>query len=127
MVAPPEHREEHPYKERDVEHEVQPNEDVPLIALEYGIADWQAVWDHEKNAELREKRGDPHILYKGDMLWIPDVEPKEFEVATNQVHTFTLHRPKTLVHFVLRVTVLDPINLLLLLVAVAIWTGRVSF
>ena len=69
---------------REVEHEVQPDEDLAIIALDYGIKDWKLIWEHEKNADLRAKRPDPHVLYKGDKVWIPEVQPAEHEVELKQ-------------------------------------------
>lgn len=90
-----------PAAARDFFYTVQPNEDVQIIAADHGIADWKAVWEHPQNADLRSKRPDPHVLYKGDQVWIPALPPKEFEVATNQEHRFVLYEPKTLLHLVL--------------------------
>lgn len=89
-------------KQRDVWHEVQDYEDVLTIAVSYGISDWKAVYDHEKNAEFRQKRPDPHILYKGDKLWIPEMDPKVFRVQANRAHRFTLYYPKALICVALR-------------------------
>ena len=88
-------------KKRDVSHEVQPDEDLPIIAADYGIKDWKFIYDHPKNEELRKKRPDPHILYKGDKVWIPEVEPEKFEAETNKKNRYTLYHPKTVFHLVL--------------------------
>jgi hypothetical protein len=49
---------------------------------------WQTLWDHPKNAELRERRGNPHVLYEGDAVFVPDPEPKTVVAATEQRHVF---------------------------------------
>ncbi|HBP19081.1 MAG TPA: hypothetical protein DEA08_15005 [Planctomycetes bacterium] len=85
-------------KAREVEHEVQPDEDLAIIALDYGIKDWKLIWEHEKNADLRAKRPDPHVLYKGDKVWIPEVQPAEHEVELKQEHTFVIYPPRYPIH-----------------------------
>lgn len=87
-----------PFESRDTVHTVEPNEDMGIIAKRYGIANWGPVWEHEKNKDLRELRKDPSVLYKGDEVYIPEVEGKQFEVALNTRHTFTLYEPKFLLH-----------------------------
>jgi len=57
------------------------------IAAKYGLF-WEKIWNHPKNAQLREKRKDPYILYPGDVIFIPEKEDKEEAVATGQKHRF---------------------------------------
>ncbi|MEZ4444383.1 MAG: LysM peptidoglycan-binding domain-containing protein, partial [Polyangiaceae bacterium] len=40
------------------------------IAQEHGTT-WQAIWNHPLNAEHRQKRGSPDVLYPGDVLHVP--------------------------------------------------------
>ncbi len=87
---------------RDIWHEVQEDEDVAIIGAMYGIKDWKLIWNHEENAELRKKRSSPHMLFKGDRVWIPKNELKEFEGETYKTHTFTLYPPKTVFETFLR-------------------------
>jgi len=57
------------------------------IAAKYGLF-WEKIWNHPKNAQLREKRKDPYILYPGDVIFIPEKEDKEEAAATGQKHRF---------------------------------------
>jgi len=57
------------------------------IAAKYGLF-WEKIWNHPKNAQLREKRKDPYILYPGDVIFIPQKEDKEVAAATGQKHRF---------------------------------------
>lgn len=79
---------------RDVMYEVKSNEDLALIAIDFQIKNWEAVYNHPKNEKLRKERPDPHVLYKGDKVWIPDIKPKVFGVETKKKHTFVLYPPK---------------------------------
>lgn len=81
-------------KPQETWHQVQEDEDLPIIAIQYGIKDWNFVYNHEQNAELRKNRPSPYILYKGDKVWIPKAEPKQFEAATDQTHKYVLYPPK---------------------------------
>lgn len=59
------------------------------IADQYGFF-WDTLWNHEKNAELRERRQNPNILHPGDHVFIPEVRAKEEAAETTRVHTFRL-------------------------------------
>ena len=61
---------------------------------------WQTLWEHPQNAALRERRGNPHVLYEGDSVFIPDPEPKQVAAATEQptfVEQATLPAQRTIV------------------------------
>lgn len=89
-------------QDRETWHEVKDDESLPLIAAEYGIKDWQLIYNHAQNGDLRRRRPNPNLLYKGDRVWIPKVEPRQFSVATNQRQTFVLYPPKTVLQLVLQ-------------------------
>jgi hypothetical protein len=86
---------------RDVWHVVCDDENVHLIAADYGIKDWRLIWDHPDNAPVKELRRDPYQLHAGDRVFIPELEPKVFDVVTDESHRFVLHQPKMLLHLVL--------------------------
>lgn len=52
--------------------------------------DWETVWDHPENRRLRQERKKLNILKKGDRVYIPDLELKEFSAQTEQRHTFVV-------------------------------------
>ncbi len=58
-------------------HVVQQGETILGIAHDYGFRTWQTIWEHAGNAELRQKRKDPNILYPGDRVVIPAKEVKQ--------------------------------------------------
>jgi len=57
------------------------------IAAKYGLF-WEKIWNHPKNARLKEQRKDPNILYPGDVVFVPEKEVKEESGATEQRHEF---------------------------------------
>lgn len=64
---------------------------IGSIAHEHGL-DWQVVWDHPKNAQLKKKRGNPNIVKEGDVVHLPDPEPKSVDIPTGSEHRFTVKR-----------------------------------
>lgn len=81
-------------------HLVRRGECLSTIARRYGLSDWRTVWDHPENGPLKERRGNPNVLYPGDRLFIPDPEPREESAQTEQVHRFVVKRDA--VHFRMR-------------------------
>ena len=49
---------------------------------------WQTLWDHSRNATLRELRKNPNVLCEGDTVFVPDKEEKTLDIATEQRHRF---------------------------------------
>lgn len=71
-------------------HVVKPGETLLSIAQVYKFVDWQTIWTHPDNGELRGKRPDPMVLAEGDEVTIPDKEPRWERVETNKRHVFQL-------------------------------------
>jgi N-acetylmuramoyl-L-alanine amidase len=61
------------------------------------------IWDAAENADLRSKRKDPHQLLPGDKVFIPEVKPRTYTLATGQRHRLQVPRDKLM----LRLQVLD--------------------
>ncbi|MCO5169073.1 MAG: peptidoglycan-binding protein [Planctomycetes bacterium] len=76
---------------------VQQGDTLASIAFARGFLRWQTIWEHAQNAGLREQRKDPHVLYPGDSVFIPDKTIKKFDCATKKLHTFRLKKPR--LHF----------------------------
>lgn len=76
---------------KETVHVIQPGECVDSIAFRYGVlAD--AIWDHEKNAELRKTRERRDVLLPGDEVFIPPVRRKTEAVSTSRSTTFIAKR-----------------------------------
>ena len=69
-------------------HIVKQGEYLAQIAAKYGFTDYKLIWDFADNAELKDKRKSPNVLYPGDVLAIPDRQIKTQEIATEQRHRF---------------------------------------
>jgi len=75
-------------------HTVRQGEHLARVAREYGFADYDTIWNNPNNAELREKRKNPNVLFPGDLLYVPDRIPKEVFRATDDRHRFKVKKPK---------------------------------
>jgi hypothetical protein len=49
---------------------------------------WKTIWDDPANAQLKDLRMDPNVLAAGDVLEIPDLQPKAESRAPGQRHCF---------------------------------------
>jgi hypothetical protein len=70
-----------------VDHAVEQGECISSIASRYGFAP-RTLWDEGANAGLKRERGDPNILYPGDVVHVPDLRTRVEEGATEQRHRF---------------------------------------
>ena len=68
-------------------YEVERGDCLSSIAARNGFARWQTIYEHPDNAEFRELRPNPNIIYAGDRLVIPDPEIKQVEIATGASHS----------------------------------------
>jgi N-acetylmuramoyl-L-alanine amidase len=67
---------------------VQQGDHIFSIAKQFEFRDYHIIWDHPKNAALKQKRINPHVLFPGDIVYIPDKNIKTERVVTTQVHRF---------------------------------------
>ena len=69
---------------------VQQGDHIFSIAKKFDFRDYHIIWDHPNNAALKQKRTNPHVLYPGDTVFIPDKNIKTEQIATTQVHRFQI-------------------------------------
>ena len=50
--------------------------------------DWNTVWNHGENAELKAKRKDPSLLFETDEIFFPEKQLKEVSKSTDAEHIF---------------------------------------
>ena len=72
-------------------HIVKQGEHLSRIAASYGLTDYNTIWNHPNNAELKNDRQNPNVLYPGDQVFIPDKQTKEDFGATENRHRFKYH------------------------------------
>jgi LysM repeat protein len=83
-------------------HTVQQGEHLSGIATKYGFRNYESIWNHGDNADLKTKRANPNVLYPGDVLVIPDKAQKTVNCATTAMHTFHLTMPKLKLRVIVR-------------------------
>jgi hypothetical protein len=77
-----------------IRHTVAQGETLAKIASRLGSVGWEKIYHHADNAGFRERRPNPNVIYPGDVITIPDAEPKEVSVAVDQAHRFRVKRPR---------------------------------
>ncbi len=83
-------------------HKVQQGEYLAKIAARYGFTNYRTIWNHPKNAQLKQKRRSPNVLYPGDMLFVPDREERVEARSTTKVHTFVAPQRTVLLRIVVK-------------------------
>lgn len=77
-------------------------EQVIRFAREAGFRTLAPVFDAPENAALKQKRVNPNTINPGDVVVIPELDPKvKANAATNQVHLFTLTAEELLLNLTL--------------------------
>jgi len=74
------------------DHTVKEGDTLISIAHAHGFRDWRSIWDHAGNAALRGKRANPQVLYAGDVVHVPDPDPRAFRASTERRHTYKLKK-----------------------------------
>lgn len=69
------------------QYTVRQGDSIASIAHAHGFH-WETIWEHSNNAELRQLRENPNILYPDDVVFIPDREAKQEPGGTDQRHRF---------------------------------------
>jgi N-acetylmuramoyl-L-alanine amidase len=89
-------------------HNVQQGEHLYGIAQQYGFPDWEKIWNHPQNADLKDLRKDPDVLFPGDQVFIPDPEERDENKPTDARHTFKVSTEKLKLRVVLNRFYGDP-------------------
>ena len=63
---------------------------------------WNTIWSDSANSELREVRGDPNILMRGDRVTIPELRQKDEPCETETLHRFQRRGEPGAIHIRLR-------------------------
>ena len=71
---------------------VQQGDYLSKIAKKNGFPDYHTIWNHPNNADLKQTRQNPNVLFPGDQVFVPDFEPRQESGGTEQRHTFVVKR-----------------------------------
>ncbi|MBM3786570.1 MAG: hypothetical protein FJW30_19605 [Acidobacteria bacterium] len=84
-------------------HTVVQGDCMASIAKQYGFSDWNEIFDHASNAELKRLRKNPNTLLPGDVVVIPATDDRSESAAVDQWHDFEINTQPTF----LRLKLLD--------------------
>jgi hypothetical protein len=73
---------------------VKPGDYMEKIAKDQGFHDFHVIYDDLNNKAFKALRPNPHILYPGDKVFIPDKQEGHEVAQTDKKHTFTLNAHK---------------------------------
>lgn len=80
---------------------VQQGDYISKIAKDNGFTDYTIIWNHPNNADLKNLRQNPNVLFPGDQVFIPDMEQKEESGATDKRHPFVVNKQTLTLRLVL--------------------------
>jgi hypothetical protein len=83
-------------------HTVKQGECLASIAKRFGFNDYKKIYHDPNNDDFRALRSNPNIICPGDQIYIPDLETKTLEHASDRKHRFVLKRPKVLLRLVIQ-------------------------
>jgi N-acetylmuramoyl-L-alanine amidase len=71
-------------------HTVAQGECLASIARTYHSWDWRTIYNHANNSDFRQKRTNPNVIYPGDRIYIPDLNPVSKDAVTDTKHRYKL-------------------------------------
>jgi N-acetylmuramoyl-L-alanine amidase len=71
---------------------VKQGETLSGIAKKHKLANWEAIYNHPNNAEFKNKRPNPNLIYPGDEIYVPAMQIKSDDGSTEQKHRFEVKR-----------------------------------
>jgi len=74
-------------------YKVKQGDCLSSIASRYGFKSYRSIYDHPQNADFKKRRPNPNLIYPGDELYIPALEVKDQNGATDKLHSFRVSKP----------------------------------
>jgi hypothetical protein len=84
------------------QHTVKPGECLSSIARAYGFDDWKLIYNDAANATFKQNHPNPNVIYAGELLTIPDLDPGGKKAATDKKHSFQLKQDETLLRIIVQ-------------------------
>ena len=76
-------------------HTVKQGECLSSIAAKHGFASWKTIYDAPENANFRQERPDPNLIYPGDEVFIPEKGVKKDDAPVDNKHVYKKKSSKT--------------------------------
>lgn len=89
---------------------VQPGDCLSSIAEDFGFADYRSIYEEDCNADFRQLRPNPNLIYPGDVINIPDKEGKFDNKGTDQRHHYRTRATTRYLRLRLRQSNSDPLD-----------------
>ncbi len=70
------------------QYTIQQGDTLLKIAKQFGMSSSKALYMHSSNAEFRQLRPDPNLIFPGDQITIPDDKPSVFSGLPDRRHVF---------------------------------------
>lgn len=83
-------------------HTIRLGDCIGSLAKQHGFSDHKKIHDDPANAALKTSRPNPNVLAEGDVVSVPDREPKEEEKPAGAEHKFKVKLPAALVRIVVQ-------------------------
>ncbi len=77
-----------------IQYVVRRGDCLSSLAKRHGLPSWRTIYDHPNNAAFREQRPDPNLIYPGDKVFVPDVDPTEVPGGTEKRHKYRTRSEK---------------------------------
>jgi hypothetical protein len=71
-------------------HVVRQGEHISRLAEQYGLVLFDTIWNHSENADLKQKRENPNVLWPSDEVFIPAQKSKTVDAVTEKRHRYKL-------------------------------------
>ena len=88
---------------------VQPGDCLSSIAEDFGFSDYRSIYEDGSNADFRQLRPNPNLIYPGDVINIPDKGGKIDNKGTEQRHHYQIKTTKRFLRLRLRQDNGDPL------------------
>ncbi len=82
-------------------HTVVPGECLSSIAADFNFDDWRTIYYDASNADFRQLRPNPNLIYPGDILNIPDFDSGHQAGSTETTNVFGITTKTTLLRIVI--------------------------
>ena len=69
------------------QHIIRTGDCITSVADAHGFY-WKTLWDHAQNSDLKQLRKDPNMVVAGDVVFVPELKPRQQSCSTAARHRF---------------------------------------